>query len=468
MQREKEFAKNSAILSIGTIVPKFTSLITLPIITGCLTKAEYGTYDLITILVALFLPVATLQMQAAAFRFLIDARGNREEQTKIISCIVAFVLPVSVTALLILYFFLGRMQISTRILVLLYFLVDTLLISARQIARGLGKNLIYSVSALINALLEMAGMFILLSIRREGLNGAVLALLGAQTASLVYLLISAKICSFVDLKTVSTAKIKNFLAYSWPMVPNALSSWVMRASDRLILSWFMGVEATAIYAAANKLPTVFHLVQSTFTLAWQENAAVSVNDRDSGEYYGKMFDSVFNFFAGAMGILIAFTPITFRLLIRGDYSESYNHMPILYIAELFTAVSAYLGGIYAAHMKSRQIGVTTTIAAAMNFLINILFVKRIGIYAASLSTLISYLWLAVYRMIDIQKIQRIRFHTGRIAVLTLCLVGIAYATFLRIPALDIANILFSIAFAVCLNRALIGAMLNGLRRRLFK
>ena len=143
-------------------------------------------------------------------------------------------------------------------------------------------------------------------------------------------------------------------------------------------------------------------------------------------------------------------------------------MPILYIAGLFSAISAYLGGIYIAHLKTRQIGITTTIAAAMNFLINILFVKMIGIYAASLSTLISYLWLAVYRMIDIQKIQQIRFHIGRIAVLTLCLVGIAFATFLRIPALDIANILFSIAFAAFLNRALIGAMFNGLRRRLFK
>lgn len=458
MQREKEFAKNSAILSIGTAVPKFTALITLPIITGCLTKAEYGTYDLITILVSLFLPVATLQMQAAAFRFLIGVRGNREEQTKIISCIVVFVLSVSVTSLLILSFFLRWMQVSTRLLILLYFLVDTLLICVRQIVRGLGKNFVYSVSALINAVLELAGMFVLLSVRRDGLNGAVLALLGSQTVSLLYLLISEKIYSFIDLRTVSAGEIKKLLSYSWPMVPNALSSWVMRASDRLILSWFMGVEATAIYAAANKLPMMFHLVQNTFTLAWQESAAVSVNDRDSGEYYGKMFDSVFHFFAGAMGLLIAFTPITFRLLIRGDYGESYNHMPILYIAELFGAVSAYLGGIYVAHMKSRQIGVTTMIAAAINFLINILFVKKIGIYAASLSTLISYLWLAVYRMINIQKIQRIKFNYPRICGLTLLLCGMSALCFLRLTSVDLFNMAFSVALAVFLNRNILKAI----------
>ena len=49
MSREKEFVKNSAILSIGTIFPKITSIITLPVITGCLSKADYGIYDLITV-----------------------------------------------------------------------------------------------------------------------------------------------------------------------------------------------------------------------------------------------------------------------------------------------------------------------------------------------------------------------------------------------------------------------------------
>ena len=109
----------------------------------------------------------------------------------------------------------------------------------------------------------------------------------------------------------------------------------MRVSDRLVLSWFMGIEANAIYAVANRLPNIFSIVQSTFSLAWQENASISVEDEDSAQYYGKMFDNIFSLLVGCMALLIAFTPIIFRILIRGDYDEAYNHIPILYLAMMF-------------------------------------------------------------------------------------------------------------------------------------
>ena len=88
MNREKALAKNTLILSIGEFLPKFSSIITLPIITGGLTKAEMGTYDLISTLVSLFLPVATLQIQSAAFRFLIDVRKEKKETKRIITNII--------------------------------------------------------------------------------------------------------------------------------------------------------------------------------------------------------------------------------------------------------------------------------------------------------------------------------------------------------------------------------------------
>ena len=47
MSREKALVKNSAIISVGTFLPKLVSLITLPIVTAGLNKTEYGTYDLI-------------------------------------------------------------------------------------------------------------------------------------------------------------------------------------------------------------------------------------------------------------------------------------------------------------------------------------------------------------------------------------------------------------------------------------
>ena len=41
MDRKKDLVKNTAVLTIGRYLPKLFTMITLPIITGALTKAEY-------------------------------------------------------------------------------------------------------------------------------------------------------------------------------------------------------------------------------------------------------------------------------------------------------------------------------------------------------------------------------------------------------------------------------------------
>ena len=134
MSREGKLAKNTLILAIGTFLPKLASFVTLPILTGCLTKAEYGTYDLITVLVSLLLPTVTLQIQAAAFRFLIDCRDDDMQIRTIVTNIIAFIIPTSLISLVILFFSLGSQEIPVRIFICLYFLADIFVnpISDRQ------------------------------------------------------------------------------------------------------------------------------------------------------------------------------------------------------------------------------------------------------------------------------------------------------------------------------------------------
>lgn len=462
MKREREFVKNSIVLSIGTVIPKLTSVVILPIITGCLSKSEYGTYDLITILVSLILPVATLEMQAAAFRYLVDVRGQLKEQKKVITNIMVFTVPICILALFILFFFLLNIELLTRILILVYFFIDIMLITERQIARGLGMNGAYSMSAAINAVSEMLLMILFLSGMDQGLHGALAALIISQGAALLYIIVKTKLTFYVDFSLVSIEQIKLMLGYAWPLIPNSLSSWVMRASDRLVLSWLMGVEANAIYAVANKLPNIFNMIQGILAMAWQENASISVNDKDSGEYFGKMFEDIFDVLVGGMALLVAFTPITFKILIRGDYDEAYNHILILYLAAMFSTISSYMGGIYIAHAKSKSIGITTTLAAIANFLIDLFTVKFIGIYAASLSTLISYIGLALYRMHDVQKFQKIKFRYKKIAILLIVLAGMTGLLFIRDTRLDVFNMTFSVLFAYGLNRTMVSNILKTL------
>ena len=59
MSRQTNLAKNTLIFSIGTILPKFGVFITLPILTGYLTKTEYGIFDLVFAIFSMILPSLT-------------------------------------------------------------------------------------------------------------------------------------------------------------------------------------------------------------------------------------------------------------------------------------------------------------------------------------------------------------------------------------------------------------------------
>lgn len=439
MSREGSLIKNTFILSIGTFLPKVASFITLPILTGYLTQAEYGTYDLIITLASLFLPAITLQIQTAAFRFLIEVREKPEKIKSIISNIFAFILPISIFGVIILFFCLFKVDIYIRLLICLYYLTDAFVNACRQIVRGLSNNSSYSWSAIISSIGQIIFVLFFVRILRLNLLGATLSLMISEVISMLFLFCNAKLYRFIDLQTISLKEIKSMIQYSWPMVPNSMSMWVIRVSDRLVITSFMGLPANAIYAVANKIPQLLTLAQSTFTMAWQENASIVSKDEDAPKYYSDMFRKLLDLMAGSMMAITACTPVLFQILVRGDYGSAYIHIPILLLSMFFYAMSSFLGGIYVAYMKTKSVGITTFIAAAINLLIDLLLINHIGIFAASISTLISYIFLFFYRLIDVQKIVEIKNNNMHMCLIFIMMLLVDILCMFRLWYIDIIN-----------------------------
>lgn len=460
MERETKLVKNTAILAIGSFFPKVTSLITLPILTAMLSKSEYGTYDLVGVLVSLLLPVATLQIQSAAFRFLIESKDLQKRCNEIVTNIFIVTIPISIVMVGIVFFVFSKLTLSSRIFICLYFLFDIIELTLLQIARGFSENKAYSIASIMLSSVNMILTVVLVLWLKNGLAGVMCSLAMASIVATVYLIVVLKKHVKVSLQYLSVPLIKEMLAYSWPMVFNNLSRWALSTSDRLVITAFMGVEANAIYAVATKLPNLLSTLQSTFSMAWQENASIAAKDDDSSQYYSNMFDTFFCFLSGMLAILIAGTPILFTILIRGDYDEAYVQMPILYMGMLFDGMAAFLGGIYVARKKTKSIGITTVIAAGINLAIDLAFVNSIGIFAGSISTLVSYLFLMIYRMVDIRKIQKIDYKIGKIFVILAVMTLMSFLCWLQNPIANIFNAAIGIVVLVAPNKTMIMSMWN--------
>ncbi|MCD7715800.1 MAG: oligosaccharide flippase family protein [Lachnospiraceae bacterium] len=466
--REKNFAKNTFIISLGTVLPKFTSFITLPILTGRLTTAEYGTHDLITTLVSLFLPMVTLQIQSAAFRFLIDRRNDKKEVDRVITNIIAYIVPVSLAALVILFFVLQNLTAEIRFLICVYFFVDILLKAAQQIVRGLSNNKLYSASSILHSILNMLFLILFVSVADRGLEGVLAASTLSIVAGILLLTIRSGMLKHIHISLVSGSLLKEMLSYSWPLVPNSLSLWALKMSDRLVITFFLGVEANAMYSVANKIPSLLNTLQSTFSLAWQENASLAVKDNDSSAYYTHMFDEMFCILSGVTALLIAATPILFWLLINSKYNDAYVQMPILFLGMLFSCLSSFMGGIYIAHKKTKSVGIMTVVAAGINLLIDLLLVNVVGIFAGSISTLAAYLFLTIERMIGATRLEDIHYNIKKILLLlaVLCLMsGLCWIN--TLPG-NILNIVIGTVFTCATNWQIVKLLFQMIRKKVFR
>lgn len=118
-------------------------------------------------------------------------------------------------------------------------------------------------------------------------------------------------------------------------------------------------------------------------------------------------------------------------------------------------IASFLAGVYVAKKATKSIGITTMVAAAINAGIDVLFIKLIGIFAASLSTLIGFAFLALYRMRNIKKIQPIKIDYKRFCIELAFIVLLATISYFSNAYTRIVNILLSIIFAIWINRRII-------------
>lgn len=403
MSREKELLKNTFILGIGYAVPAIVSFLILPLYTAFLTKTEYGTYDLITILLSLMMPTITLQIKSSVFRFLIESRDNEQERKYYISTAYLFTIIISILSLFLLLLILPGLHIFTKLLICIYIFQEVIIDFFKQTARGLGLLNKYIVSITINSLLLLIFSYILLSNMKKGLNGVLIALNCALIASNIYIYVTLDIKKYISYHYFSKSYLKKMLLFSAPMVPNSISLWVVRLSDRLIVTIYMGLEADAVYAIANRIPSLLSQVMAVFNLSWQESASLAVNDNDATEYYSEITQQTIDFLIGSAALLIALIPFLFKILIKGSYDEAYSQIPILICGVFFSCLSSCYGSIYIALKKTKYIGITSVIGAVLNLIINMMFIGKLGLFAASLSTLISYSIIFFARVIQLKK-----------------------------------------------------------------
>ena len=152
MKSKKRLIKNTIIIAIGKFSTQVMSFFLLPLYTSILTSSEYGTYDFVNTLILFLVPIATLLMEEAMFRFLIDANDEKEKKIIITQSVIFIIIGLIVVSIFS-FIILDVIKYELKYYIVLFLIVSVYNALSEALSRGIGRIKLYSLGAFISSAL---------------------------------------------------------------------------------------------------------------------------------------------------------------------------------------------------------------------------------------------------------------------------------------------------------------------------
>ena len=138
-----------------------------------------------------------------------------------------------------------------------------------QFIRALGHVRLYAIDGIFRTFVTIMLNILYLKVFRWNILGYVFSIICSDALSTVCLFIIAGLWKYVKLKRLDTHLWRGMLAYSLPLVPDAILVYIIGFSDQVFLASMQDTAVSAIYSIAYRVPTLIALVASIFVDAWQ-------------------------------------------------------------------------------------------------------------------------------------------------------------------------------------------------------
>ena len=413
MSRGKELIKNTGILMIAKISTQVVNFLLIPLYTSLLTTEEYGVIDIYTSLAMIIVPFLTLQVEMGLFRYFILSK-EENDKTEIISSSYFIVIVIQFIISIIYWITAIIIHLESKELLYGYYISQALYVVLLQTCRAKGSNFDYGLASFICSALTVVLNVLFIRVFHMKVEGILISAIIAQLVSSIYMIIRTKLLNYMKLVGIKVRKIKELITYSVPLVINQIASWTINYSDHLIIFNVWGKGDNGIYSIATKFSNILNTFFGVYNVAWTESVVRSMDDKDDNKYISQVFELTFNIYILLIIGILTILPFCFDILVKGEFKEAYQQIPFLLIAMLFSGMAATLGSIYIAYNKTKEVSATTVLASICNIIVHFILLRKFKLYAASISTLVSFVMLYVYRTIALKKFFELKYNKKRI------------------------------------------------------
>ena len=422
MNRSKYLLKNTIIFAIGSFGTKLVSLFLVPLYTSYLKVSDYGILDIINTLSVLVAPILMMNIHEAVLRFLLDKDADKN---KIISTSNAFLIQNILISFLSYFVFVNLPDYRAYALqTSLLFFFTGLYPVITSYARGNEQVLKYSIISIVQTLLSATFAILFLIGFKQGLQGYLLGVNLAYAISILFAFFFTGMFKHVFPFKIDSKIFLQMLKYSAFLIPNSILWWVINSSDKLMIKYYLGAEASGLFAAAYKIPSILIVFVTIFVQAWQLVAIKkSISQSDDERYANKLFGCLISLLFFVSSCLLLFIKPIMSVFVAKDYYESWTYVPLLFIGFILLSLGNFVSITLAKHKNTKDILISSVLGAVINVALNFAFIKRFGINGCSFAACVSYFIILVYKVFASRKYLKYKIFNFKNAILlsALCL-----------------------------------------------
>lgn len=411
-----KFIKSSGIYFVGTVMTKLISFFLLPLYTAYISPHDYGIYDLYNAYIMFFCSVLFLDIWSGIMRFMFDY--DKKDRTKPInSGIVIFMISCLLYTVL-LCFAVPLLHLRYPVWLFLYGILMNMQTLVGYIARGYGKNVLYTSAGIVGSFTTIMFNILLLTYFKMDFSALFIASCIGYIVNILIITINLKEPEVFSVKNFDKKVFKELLIFSLPLCVNSVAYWFLTSYNRIIVVHELGPDVNGYYAISGRFGSMITLFTTCFQMAWQELAySKTAREKDLDNFYTVAINSYIKCMGAGLIILIPMIYLIYPVLVNESYDVGKALIPFYLMGTILSTISSFLGNSFSAIKKNNLLFWTMVIGSVSNVVCIHLLISRIGIQASNISLMIGFLMLCVSRIVLFKKYMKLKIDYKSIIIL---------------------------------------------------
>ena len=198
---------------------------------------------------------------------------------------------------------------------------------------------------------------------------------------------------------------KHALKFNIPLVPHYLSMTILNSADRIMIGKMVNESSAGIYGLAYSISQIMTLFNTALLQTINPWLYKKINEKRI-KGISKVAYPAFVGIAAVNLLLIALAPEAVKIFAPPEYYDAIWIIPPVAMSVYFIFSYDFFAVFEFYYEKTTLIATATSAGAVLNIILNYIFIKIFGYYAAGYTTLVCYMVYAAFHMYFMRKICR--------------------------------------------------------------